>query len=151
MFVKDLIQVGLNKMIESIKQDAIDKDQKIPVKSFRTEVNEEGGKLYAAHYMQYLLLGRGPGKQPPPDAMLKFVQSNPEMFESAKQRFANITEKGLAYLIGRKIGREGTDIYTGKKKGVDINKAIEDNLPALLIDLARNQVVNIQTSLKSAL
>jgi ethanolamine ammonia-lyase small subunit len=151
MFVSDIISQFLDVAIEGLKNDAQAKGQKIPVKSFRKEVGEDFGRLYAAHYMQYLILGRGPGKFPPPDAMLKFVQNNPQILESARQTYSNITEKGLAYLIGRKIAREGTDIYQGKKEGIDLLGVIENTMPDLLKELARNQILSIQTSLKSAL
>jgi hypothetical protein len=83
--------------------------------------------------------------------MLKFVQDNPQILESARQTYANITEKGLAYLIGRKIAREGTRIYRGEKEGIDLLGVIENSMPDLLKDLARNQVLSIQTELKSVL
>jgi ethanolamine ammonia-lyase small subunit len=151
MFVSDIISTFIDQAIEGLKNDAQSKDQKIPVNSFRKEIGDEFGRLYSAHYMRYLILGRGPGKFPPPDKMLKFVQDNPQILESARQTYANITEEGLAYLIGRKIAREGTRIYRGEKEGIDLLGVIEANLPELLKDLARNQVLSIQTELKSVL
>ena len=151
MFVSEIISQFIDTAIEGLKQDSADKGQKIPVNSFRKEVGEDFGRLYAAHYMQYLILGRGPGKFPPPDAMLKFVQKNPQILESARKTYSNITEKGLAYLIGRKIAMEGTRIYRGEKEGIDLLGVIENSMPDLLKELARNQALAIQTSLKTAL
>jgi hypothetical protein len=136
--------------IEGLKNDAAGKGQKIPLSSFRFEVDELGGKFYAAHYFKYLIYGRGPGKAPPPDNMLAWVQANPDALARAKQVFKHITEKRLAYIIGQKIAKQGTDIYTGKKPGVDLVGVMEQSMPKLLEELAKNEVVKIVTDLKQA-
>lgn len=139
------------RITEGLIQDATQKGQKIPVSSFRFEVDDNSGVMYAADYFKYLIYGRGPGKQPPPHNMLAWVQANPQALDRARAVFRNITEKGLAYLIGRKIGREGTDIYSGKKAGIDLLGVMEQNMPELLKELTKNEVTKIATDLKSAL
>lgn len=121
----DILTEFFNRVIEGIKQDAETKGQKIPIDKFRSESNDLGGALYAPHYVQYLIFGRGPGKQPPPDAMTAFVDANPDILERAKQVYKYITSQQLGYLIGRKIAREGTDIYSGKKPGIDLLGTID--------------------------
>lgn len=148
--MKEVIQKYLELIRDGLKADAQSKGQLIP-QNWRITANNEQGQLYAAHYFKYLVYGRGPGKQPPPDAMLKSVQQHPEWLERARQTYANITEKQLAFLIGRKIGREGTEIYKGTKKGIDLLGVMETNMPFLLEELAKNQALNIQTSFHKAL
>ena len=145
----EIISQYLEAITDGIKQDAAAKSQKIPIRSFRSEVTPTEGKLYAAHYFRYLVHGRGPGKQPPPDKMLKFVQDNPHILREAKQRFKYITEKGLAYLIGRKIGRLGTDIHLGKKPGIDLEGAILSPREDFLKQLAYHQALNVASQIKS--
>lgn len=137
--------------IEGLKSDAASKSQKIPVSSFRFEVDAISANLYAADYFKYLIYGRGPGKAPPPDNMLAWVQANPDALARAKQVFKYITEQGLAYIIGQKIAREGTDIHTGKRPGIDLLGVMEKNIPELLKELAKNEAVNIATELRSAI
>ena len=113
---KEAIEIFFKQVIS----DMYAQNTKVPVSAFRVEATNIDGQLYAPDWFQYMIYGRGPGKQPPPSAMLRSVQNNPDWLESARQTFKYITEKGLAYLIGRKIGREGTDIWQGKIKGVDL-------------------------------
>lgn len=139
-----------NNLVEGFKQDAQGKNQKIPVSSFRSEVDDQSGQLYAADYFKYLVYGREPGKFPPPDAMIDYVNNNPEILSRIQQVFKYITEQGAAYIIGRKIAKEGTDIYTGKKPGIDFLGVMEKNMPVLLQTIARNEAFNIATSIRQA-
>lgn len=143
MLTIDLLRKFLSDVTDLIKADAESKNQKIPVGSFQPEVTASQGLLYAAHYFKYLVHGRGPGKQPPPEAMLKFVQDNPHILEEVRQVYKYINERGLAFLIGRKIGREGTDIYQGKKPGIDLEGAIEGSMEDFLEQLAYHEATTI--------
>lgn len=142
---------ALEKYFNSVVKDMAAQNPKVPVSSFRTDVDNISAKLYAPDWFKYMIYGRGPGKQPPPDKMLSWVQKNPDIFASARNKFKYITEKGLAFLVGRKIGNEGTDIYQGKKKGVDLLGAMEKNMPELKKDIAKEIKLNIVTSLQSKL
>lgn len=137
--------------VKDLTAEAESKSQKIPVDSFRFESTEISATMYAADYFQYILFGRGPGKAPPVDAMLAWVQKNPDALEQARQRFKYITEQGLAYITGQKIAREGTDIFTGKKPAIDFLGVLDVNVKKLMEDLARNEVFNIATSLRSSI
>lgn len=57
-------------------------------------------------YWKYIELGRGPGKFPPPPAILDWITKK----NILPRPINNITPTNnqLAYLIGRKISREGT-------------------------------------------
>jgi hypothetical protein len=62
-------------------------------------------------YFTVLETGRKPGKQPPTDPIQKWIQ--------AKGIATDISDKSLAYLIARKIGKEGSLLYRqGGKSGV---------------------------------
>jgi hypothetical protein len=135
-------------VINDIQKDAAQKNQKVPISSFRFEVDEYRGLLFGADYFKYLIYGRGPGGFPPPPKMLEWVQDNPEIFARAKQVFKYLTERQLAFLVGRKIARMGTDIHTGKKQGIDFLGILEDNKEEFLKQIAINEVAKIQTSLR---
>lgn len=138
-------------VIDGLAKDAQEKGQKFPISSLRFEADELGGLMFAPHYVQYLLYGRGPGKQPPPDAMTAFVEANPDMLDRARQVYKYITAQQLGYLVGRKIAREGTDIYSGKKPGIDLLGVMEQNIPAALKEIMKNESVKVATQLSSAL
>ena len=69
-------------------------------------------------YIYFLWKGRQPGKQPPPENMLSYVENKPIVNTELKPR-------SIAYLIGRKIGREGTEIYKNPSKGLQLEEEIE--------------------------
>lgn len=146
METKDALSQYFTKVIEGIKEDAASKGQKIPVSSFRHEETNQSGQFLAADYFKYLVFGREPGKAPPPDAMLKFVESSPET-----AAWKQYEKQSLAYVIGQKIAKEGTDIYSGKKQGIDLLGVMEKNMPDLLKVLAQNEAINIATSLRQAI
>lgn len=143
MTTQELIAKYLEQAAANIKEDAASKGQKIPVSSFEVRATETEGQLTGAYYFKYLVHGRPPGKQPPPEAMLKFVESNPGMLLDAQKVFGKISAKSLAYLIGRKIGREGTDIHKGVKPGIDLQGAIEGPLDDFLAQIAYHKALNL--------
>ena len=81
--------------------------------------------------------------------MLEFVKKNPQILEAARLRFKYITEKSLAFLIGRKIGREGTRIFRGEKQGIAWERIIKDPLQELYRDILRTSQVEITNLIKN--
>lgn len=148
MTTREIISAYLTEVENQLRESAAATNNKMP--RLRQEVTDTEGKLYGPHYFQYLVYGRGPGKQPPPDAMLSFVQRNPQMLADAQAIWKNITERGLAYLIGRKIGREGTDIYSGKKQGIDLQGSIEKPRAEFLQRLAYQSAMAVASGIKRA-
>lgn len=136
-------------VIEYWKGDAESRGQKMP-QNFKIVVDQEGGSLIGPSHFKFLVHGRGPGKFPPPADMVKYVQDNPDQLAEAKQIWKHITESSLAYLIGRKIAKEGTDIYKGVKKGIDFEGGMERFMPVLLNELMKNQLLKIKTVINEA-
>ena len=147
----DILSEFFQKVTEGLRQDAAAKGQKFPIDKIRWEADEISGRYFGPSYVQYLFYGRGPGKQPPPDAMTAAVLSTPGALEMARAVYKSITAQQLGYLWGRKIAREGTDIYSGKKPGIDFLGVLEKSTPDLFRDLARNEAVKFLTELKSEL
>lgn len=146
----DALKEFFVRTINGLEKDAAAKGQKTPINQLRFEVDEISGTLYAPDYFKYLIYGRGPGKFPPPEKMTDFVDSNPEILDRARQVLRKITAQQLGFLIGRKIAREGTDIFSGKRLGIDLLGVMEEGTPDLLKALARNEVIKIATDLRSA-
>jgi hypothetical protein len=132
-----------------LKEDAAGKNQSIP--DMRVETDEEGGKVISSDYFKYLVLGRGPGKRPPKEAMLAMVKKKPDMLANARKKFKYMTEEGLAYIIGKAIGDRGTLIFQGKKPGIDFLGSMDKNMPELLKAIGRNEAVKFLTALRTDL
>lgn len=66
-----------------------------------TAPNKVIGRLTGAEYSYYADNGRRPGKRPPIDTIEKWINDK-------QIRLDNISVRSLAFLIARKIGREGT-------------------------------------------
>lgn len=147
----DILKDFFLRVIDGLVKDANEKSQKIPVKSLRFEADDKGGELYAADYFKYLVTGRGPGKFPPPDRMTDWVNANPDVLERARQTYKYITAQQLGFLIGRKIAREGTDIYQGKKPGIDLLGVIDEQIPELKRQLGMTEIKKIATDLQQAI
>jgi len=145
----EAFRIFFNNSWESFKSDAASKGQKIPT-HFRVEVSEDVGVWFGAGHLKFVVHGRGPGKFPPPDAMLKIVDDNPSMRSDAKARWKNITAKGLAYIIGRRISLSGTRIFRGLKPGVDFVGSLQKNKPELLKMLVHNEAVKVQMMIRQA-
>ena len=88
-----------------------------------------GSKLEIQGLLRTVVLvsGRGPGKFPPIQPIRDWVRRKLNVEESEVD--------GVAFVIARKIAREGTDIFTGKAKGLqiemliaEINKELEDEV-----------------------
>lgn len=135
----------LNRVADGIKQDAQDKNQKIPVSSIRVEVGTDSGELYAADYMKYLIYGRPPGKQPPPEKIQGWVASQPEASSWTPSEI-----NSMAFLVGRKIARVGTEIWEGKRPGIDLLGVMDREKPLLLEQIAEAGALEIATSLRNA-
>lgn len=140
----EAIEGYLNRVADGLKQDAEAKQQKIPVSSFRVEVTPDSGDLYAADYMKYLIYGRPPGKQPPPEVMYAWVAKQPEASTWTPSEISS-----LAFLVGRKIGRDGTDIWQGKKEGINLLGVMDQAKVEFLDQLGKIEAVEIATNLRS--
>lgn len=108
---------------------------------FVTEVNQTSviGTLYAEDYWVFVNEGRKAGKRPPISAIEKWIKEKPIQLN-------DISETSLAFLIARKIGKEGTKgtkVFTNNTTVVLNN--LQKELPKELSETLKN---NILTELK---
>lgn len=68
--------------------------------------------IYGAHYIFYLVHGRGPGGMPPVE--------NIRVWAEAKG-----LPEGIEWGIAKKIAKEGTDIFQGIRPGLNPDETIE--------------------------
>lgn len=144
MLTPEIIRVYLERTVAGLKADAANKNQRIP-QDFRIETDEKGGRLYAADYFKYLITGRGPGKMPPVEPIRQWAEKLGLTGRDPRGRF--ITSRSLAWSIAIGIAKKGTQIFQGKKPGIDFLGVMETNMPSLLSTLAKNEAFNIATAL----
>lgn len=77
------------------------------------------GELNANHYWYFLVYGRKPGSMPPIESILGWI--------AKKGIQTDIKPESLAFLIARKIGRVGTDIFIGRRPGLAFEQILEEN------------------------
>lgn len=108
-------------LLEGIRQDTIAdlraKNMSQGDLGLKTKADEDSGELSGNHYWYYLVNGRRPGKQPPIDSILGWLEK--------KGITADIPMRSLAFLIARKIGRMGTDIFLGRRPALALPEIIE--------------------------
>lgn len=75
-----------------------------------TKENENRVILWGVDYLEILNRGRRPGKFPPVDEIKLWVDTKPVPIS--------------AFLVGRKIAREGTEIFKNKSKGIQLENKI---------------------------
>jgi hypothetical protein len=83
----------------------------------------QGNKLLGIDYFYYLDHGRGPGKFPPVDKIRDWV--------SSKLGITGKEINSIAYLIGRKISNEGSEIYKDNSLGIELDRLIDETLEEL--------------------
>lgn len=76
--------------------------------SIRIEAGLYRVTSYGVDYLYFLDKGRGPGKFPPPESLRQWVNSKPVPV--------------APYVIGRKIAREGTEIFKNPSKGIQLEE-----------------------------
>ena len=145
-----MIEPIIKSFLESIREDIIAEQKKLGIKasgksadSMRIEADESSGKLYGSKAIRFQVLGRGPGKFPPPQTIKDWINQKPIPV-------VGITVDSLAYLIGRKISLEGTDIYQGKRPGLPLNDIIERNTKPFIERMAKEVTVDVFNKIKAA-
>lgn len=110
--------------LESIKVDLIAKHRELKmeasgdwINSLEVQTSGLSGVLWGSRYTEQLVHGRESGKQPPSKVIEKWI------YDKGIQPWEeNMTISTLAYLIARKIGREGTEYF--KQGGTDLLDAV---------------------------
>lgn len=82
-------------------------------------------EILAEQSILTLVFGRGPGKQPPIDEIRGWV-------------IAKGLPKGVEWHIAKNIGLFGTEIFQGKRKGIDIDRTTK-----VMIDFFIPQIIEI--------
>lgn len=83
-------------------------------RSLEAEADERSGVLYGSISVNALETGRKPGKRPPISAIRQWIEDKGIFTSESDSR-----KNGIAYVIAKKIGEEGTQLFReGGKSGV---------------------------------
>lgn len=117
MTVHDIAQGLLSDLSGYIQKEIRDKNLNATGGAYNS-LEVKGLDLWGAEHIYYLVHGRKPGKFPPVDNMRQWVRAKLGLTDDSEVN-------SVAYLVGKKIAEEGTNIYSGKSKGIDMDKAME--------------------------
>lgn len=148
-----LIDSFLDKFVEEYKNELIRTGKKASgnlinsIKKLEVEVDgyKIVGRISLADYWRWVEYGRGPGKFPPLNKILNWIEVKPVLPRPVNG--ITPSNRQLAYLIGRKIAREGIDpgnqmntalnnVYNSFNEQIKeaINKDIDSRLTLILRD-----------------
>lgn len=161
MYVKVLVRISgtqraFNKeaifsVLEVIRKRVIsDQDSKgirssgKSAQSLQIEEVSNGGQLVGDDYFQQQIAGRRPGKFPPIKSILDWI--NEKGISPT-----GISKKSLAFVIARKIARNGTDIFLRKRQALGVDKIVEETKPLLRDALIKAGRIEINTAIYKAL
>jgi hypothetical protein len=109
-----IVQVLANKNIDSTGEAS-------------ASLEVKGSQLLGADYIYYLDQGRRPGKFPPISNIRSWIRS--------KLNIPIEEESAAIFLIGRKISKEGTEIFKHPNKGLQLQFLVEETIDELIKEL----------------
>jgi len=139
--MKELIEKLLNNIKSEIIQSQYDKGMVTTgesAASLQVTVSQFSGELSGSKSFIFQEFGRGPGKFPPMDNIIKWVEA---------KGLEGTTVRGLAYVIARKIAREGTRIFRDKSLGIPIETIIKENIDRFVAELQEQEFKKLKTML----
>lgn len=137
-FVSDFVDTYKGLLIRDNKKATGDLIRSIKPIEIQFETNNYSGSISLAYYWKYVEYGRRPGKFPPPNKILDWVKIKPVIPRPING--IKPTEKQLAFLISRKIARDGIEAGNQFKEALDLCWTKNKNKisDAISIDLQSN-------------
>lgn len=137
-FISDFINTYKGLLIRDNKKATGDLIRSIRPISIEFETNKYSGSISLAYYWKYVEYGRRPGKFPPQNKILDWIKIKPVIPRPVNG--IKPTEKQLAFLISRKIARDGIEAGNQFKEALDLTWAKNKNIisDAISLDLASN-------------
>ena len=114
-------------------------DQHTSEKNF-VEMDATSVTLFTPSHIQYSYAGRGPGKKPPLDPILKWVKREGIIFSGTDER-------GTAFAIQNSISKKGTKNWQPNAPNV-IDEAIKDEISKYSQALASMFVIQVNDEVK---
>lgn len=142
--VANLILKNLDEFNQMIKDEMVRKginDTKEASNSLKSvQKDDKTFQSVGVDYIEILDKGRSPGKFAPVDNIQEWVRSKLGITDDREIR-------SVAYLVNRKIAREGTGIYRNNSKGLEIDSLIEEFTKKLVKELQVFAVADVKKQL----
>jgi len=138
--------------MEDLRQDIIDEYEGLKIKATgdferKMVVTKKGKKVILSlpYYAKFITIlnknqpGYPPGSSPSIDSIVKWFKAKGLKIRDVFGKFRKKDERSIrqvAVAITKKIEREGTDIYQGKRDAIDIDKLIEDRFDHAMKELS---------------
>lgn len=132
-----------NKTLVKIRDAIINQINTKNISSTGEAINSleiQENKLLGNDYIFFLDKGRAPGRFPPVENIRDWVR--------AKIKPAENTVNQFAFLVGRKISREGTEIYKNPSKGIGLDNIINEAIEQMLKDIPGEASIEAKKFLK---
>lgn len=148
---KEAIQTFITKVKQAYKEDFRRKNLDASggsSESLRDVAEDNSGQLFGKRSIGALIEGRRPGKQPPLEAIIQWLKD--------KKTFRIDDDSGpglrsLAFIIARKIGKTGTDIYQRKRPSLNVDDLIvqaKSDLGKTLLQIEKEKIIQSLKQLK---
>lgn len=122
----------------------------VTARSLDIQEVSRGAQLIGDDSFQQQIAGRRPGRFMPPDRALKYVKD--KKLVPRPDKYGRIPSlKSLAFLINRKLARDGSDIYLGKRPGLDLSGIVKSVQPTLRQALVLAGKIEINSAIYKAL
>lgn len=148
---KEAIQTFITRVKQAYKEDFRRKNLDASggsSDSLRDVAEESTGQLFGKRSIGALIEGRKPGKQPPLEAIIQWLKDK-KTFRIDDDRGPSL--RSLAFLIARKIGKEGTDIYKRKRPALNVDDLIVEakkELGSAILKIEKERIIESLTKLK---
>lgn len=146
IFINDFIDTYKQLLIRDGKKASGNLINSLKPMSITYSSNKMNATISIADYWKYVEYGRRPGKFPPVDKILNWIRIKPVLprpINGAKPP----TEPQLAFLISRKIAREGIQPGNQFTEALRLTWAKDEKLISDAITADLNEAVNLVTLL----
>lgn len=128
----ELTYKHLNRLSETIRQVMKEKNLS-NTGGAEASLEVKGNRLLGNDYIYFLDQGRKPGKFPPVTTMRDYVREKLLIEEKEVNQ--------VAFLVGRKIKRDGTDIFRNSAKGLQLDRLVDNMLEELYKEIPETATV----------
>lgn len=105
--------------------------------SLEAEAKTDKLLIYGLARVLFLEFGRSPGSMPPVNVIQGWVER--------KLGVSSDESRGVAFAIAKKIGKEGTNIFTDRAKGLQIELILQNiynELSKVILDFKAQEITN---------
>lgn len=139
----------ISKLLDEVKKAYIEDQEAKGIrasgksaKSIKKHVKPTEGTLTGAKYFFQQRHGRRPGKFPNVTDILNWIK-----VKGITPRDSGTSIKSLAFLFARKIAERGTDVYLGKRPGLNPDAKVEASVTAMGVAIGKELKKHFKTTI----